>query len=33
VIVLLKCAEEKLWLTVPVEEFMTPEDLKEFGRG
>ena len=32
-IVLLKCAEDKLWLTVPAEEFMTPKELAEFGRG
>jgi hypothetical protein len=32
-LVLLKCAEEKLWSAVPVEEFMTREDLQEFGRG
>ena len=28
----MKCAEEKLWLTLPVEEFMTPGDLRKFGR-
>ena len=32
-LVLLKCAQEKLDLTVPMEEWMSPNELKEYGRG
>ena len=31
-IVLLECAKDKLWQTVPVEEFMSAEELREIGR-
>ena len=30
-LVLLKCAEEKLFGTIPAEEYMSPRELKEFG--